>query len=143
MAKKMLGVDYGEARTGLAYSDALGLYAVGMGNVKGYNLEKAAEEIVRAAREIGAEIIVIGKPFNMNGTSGEKVEKVTELGRIIGTLCDIPVDFYDERLTTVSAHQILQTSGVRAKNRKGVVDSLAAELILQGYMDKQRNLNKI
>ena len=106
-----------------------------MGNVKGYNLEKAAEEIVRAAREIGAEIIVIGKPFNMNGTSGEKVEKVTELGRIIGTLCDIPVDFYDERLTTVSAHQILQTSGVRAKNRKGVVDSLAAELILQGYMD--------
>lgn len=143
MAKKMLGVDYGEARTGLAYSDALGLYAVGMGNVKGYNLEKAAEEIVRAAREIRAEIIVIGKPFNMNGTSGEKVEKVTELGRIIGTLCDIPVDFYDERLTTVSAHQILQTSGVRAKNRKGVVDSLAAELILQGYMDRQRNLNKI
>ena len=143
MAKKMLGVDYGEARTGLAYSDALGLYAVGMGNVKGYNLEKAAEEIVRAAREIKAEIIVIGKPFNMNGTSGEKVEKVTELGRIIGTLCDIPVDFYDERLTTVSAHQILQTSGVRAKNRKGVVDSLAAELILQGYMDRQRNLNKI
>lgn len=143
MAKKMLGVDYGEARTGLAYSDALGLYAVGMGNVKGYSLEKAAEEIVRVAREIGAAIIVIGKPFNMNGTAGEKVEKVTELGRIIGTLCDIPVDFYDERLTTVSAHQILQTSGVRAKNRKGVVDSLAAELILQGYMDRQRNLNKI
>ena len=139
---KMLGVDYGEARTGLAYSDALGLYAVGMGNVKGYNLEKAAEEIVRKAREIGAELIVIGKPLNMNGTSGEKVAKVTELGRIIGTLCDIPVDYFDERLTTVSAHQILQTSGVRAKNRKGVVDSLAAELILQGYMDRQRNLNK-
>jgi putative Holliday junction resolvase len=143
MAKKMLGVDYGEARTGLAYSDALGLYAVGMGNVKGYNLEKAAEEIVRAAEKIGAELIVIGKPFHMNGTAGEKVEKVTELGRLIGTLCEIPVDYYDERLTTVSAHQILQTSGVRAKNRKGVVDSLAAELILQGYMDRQRNLNKI
>ena len=72
---KMLGVDYGEARTGLAYSDALGLYAVGMGNVKGYNLEKAAEEIVRKAREIGAELIGIGKPLNMNGTSGDKVAK--------------------------------------------------------------------
>lgn len=136
---KMLGVDYGEARTGLAYSDALGLYAVGMGNVKGYHLEKTAEAIVEKAREIGAGRIVIGKPLNMNGTAGEKVEKVTELGRIIGTLCDIPVDYFDERLTTVSAHQILQTSGVRAKNRKGVVDSLAAELILQGYMDKCRN----
>ncbi|MBO5046956.1 MAG: Holliday junction resolvase RuvX [Clostridia bacterium] len=142
VAKKILGVDYGEARTGLAYSDALGLYAVGMGNVKGYNLEKAAEEIVKKAKEIGAELIVIGKPFNMNFTAGEKVEKVTELARIIGTLCDIPIDFYDERLTTVSAHQILQTSGVRAKNRKGVVDSLAAELILQGYMDRQKNITK-
>lgn len=76
VAKKILGVDYGEARTGLAYSDALGLYAVGMGNVKGYNLEKAAEEIVKKAKEIGAELIVIGKPFNMNFTAGEKVEKI-------------------------------------------------------------------
>lgn len=142
MAKKILGVDYGEARTGLAYSDALGLYAVGMGNVKGYNLEKAAQVIVEKAKEIGAELIVIGKPVNMNGTMGEKVEKVTELSRIIATLCEIPVDFFDERLTTVSAHQILQQSGVRAKNRKGVVDSLAAELILQGYMDRQRNISK-
>ncbi len=141
MPKKMLGVDYGEARTGLAYSDALGLYAVGMGNVKGYSLEKAAEAIVKAAKEVGAEVIVIGKPYNMNGTSGEKVEKVTELGRIISTLCEIPVDFYDERLTTVSAHKILQDSGVKSKNRRGVVDSLAAELILQGYMDRQRNLH--
>lgn len=140
MAKKLLGVDYGEARTGLAYSDALGLYAVGMGNVKGYVLEKTAQAIVDAANKIGAELIVIGKPYHMNGSAGEKVEKVTELARLIGTLCDIPVDFYDERLTTVSAHRILQDSGVRAKNRKGVVDSLAAELILQGYMDRQKNI---
>ncbi|MBQ9747683.1 MAG: Holliday junction resolvase RuvX [Clostridia bacterium] len=141
MAKKMLGVDYGEARTGLAYSDALGLYAVGMGNVKGYNLEKAAEAIVAAARKVGAELIVIGKPFHMNGSAGEKVEKVEALAAIISSLCDIPIDFYDERLTTVSAHRILQDSGVRAKNRKGIIDSLAAELILQGYMDKQKNIH--
>ncbi len=137
----MLGVDYGEARTGLAYSDALGLYAVGMKNVKGYNLEKAAEEIVKAAREIGAEVIVIGKPYNMNFTAGEKVEKVMELGRIISTLCDIPIDYYDERLTTVSAHQLLQDSGISSKKRRGVIDTVAAELILQGYMDKQKNTN--
>ena len=128
---KLLGVDYGEARTGLARSDALGLYAVGIGNIKSYHMEKTAAEIVRVAEKEGTERIVIGKPVNMNGTCGEKVEKVTELS-------DIPIDFYDERLTTMSAHKILAESGVRAKNRREVVDSLAAELILQGYMDRNR-----
>lgn len=136
---KLLGVDYGEARTGLARSDALGLYAVGMGNIKSYHIEKTAAEIVRVAKENGIERIVIGKPVNMNGTYGEKVEKVTELARLIGELTEIPVDFYDERMTTVSAHKILSESGVRAKKRREIVDSLAAELILQGYMDKIRN----
>ena len=131
---KLLGVDYGEARTGLARSDALGLYAVGMGNIKSYHIEKTAAEIVRVAKENGIERIVIGKPVNMNGTYGEKVEKVTELARLIGELTEIPVDFYDERMTTVSAHKILSESGVRAKNRREIVDSLAAELILQGYI---------
>ena len=136
---KILGVDYGEARTGLAYSDALGLYAVGMGNIKSYNIEKAATDIAAKAKEIGAELIVIGKPVNMNGTYGEKVEKVTYLGELIKAQTDIPIDFFDERMTTMRAHQILQESGVRAKNRKQIIDSLAAELILQGYMDMKRN----
>ena len=136
---KMLGVDYGEARTGLAYSDALGLYAVGMGNIKSYNMEKAAEDIAKKAIEIGAGLIVIGKPVNMNGTFGEKVEKVTKLAEMIHLHTDIPIDFFDERMTTISAHKILQESGVRAKNRKQIIDSLAAEIILQGYMDKCRN----
>ncbi len=142
MAKKLLGVDYGEARTGLAYSDALGLYAVGYGNVKGYNLEKCADEIVAAALKLGAETIVIGKPYNMNFTEGEKVEKVMELARLVGLRCDIPIDFYDERLTTVSAHQLLQNSGISGKKRRGVIDTVAAELILQGYMDRQKNISK-
>ncbi len=139
MPKKMLGVDYGQARTGLAYSDALGLYAVGMKNIKGYNLENAADEIVSAAKEIGAEIIVIGKPIRLDGTSGDKVEKVMALARLIAERCEIPIDFYDERLTTVSAHQILQDSGISCKKRRQVIDTVAAELILQGYMDKQKN----
>ena len=63
-----------------------------------------------------------------------------ELARLIGELSDIPVDFYDERMTTMYAHKILSESGIRAKNRREVVDSLAAELILQGYMDKNRNM---
>lgn len=136
---KLLGVDYGEARTGLARSDALGLYAVGLGNIKSYQMEKAADEIARVACEMGAERIVIGKPLHMNGTCGEKVEKVERLASLIRERIDIPIDFYDERLTTMSAHKILSQSGVRAKNRKDIIDSLAAELILQGYMDQKRN----
>jgi putative Holliday junction resolvase len=136
---KLLGVDYGEARTGLAYSDALGLYAVGMGNVKSYDMEKTALEISLKAKEIGAQTIVIGKPVNMNGTFGEKVAKVEKLAELIHQHTDIPIAFFDERMTTVRAHQILQESGVRAKKRKPIIDSLAAELILQGYMDMQRN----
>ena len=110
-----------------------------MGNIKSYNIEKAAADIAAKAKEIGAELIVIGKPVNMNGTYGEKVEKVTHLGELIRTHTDTPIDFFDERMTTVRAHQILQESGVRAKNRKQIIDSLAAELILQGYMDMKRN----
>ena len=112
---KLLGVDYGEARTGLAYSDALGLYAVGMGNIKSYDMEKTALDIAMKAKEIGAQTIVIGKPVNMNGTFGEKVEKVQKLAEMIHKHTDLPIEFFDERMTTVRAHQILQESGVRAK----------------------------
>lgn len=127
------------ARTGLARSDDLGMYAVGMGNVKSYNMEKAAEDVAAKAKEISAELIVIGMPVNMNGSLGEKAELVMKFGELISNHTDIPIDYFDERLTTVMAHQILGNSRVRAKNRKGIIDSLAAEIILQGYMDMQKN----
>ena len=141
-AKKLLGVDYGEARTGLAYSDDLGLCAIAMGNVKSYNREKAAKEIALKAAEIGAELIVIGKPLNMDGTAGEKVEAVKEFAAMISANTDIPIEFHDERLSTVSAHRFLsEEMGVKAKKHKNIVDSLAAEIILQSYMDKNRKIN--
>ena len=138
-AKKILGVDYGAARTGLAYSDDLGLYAIGIGNVKSYNMEKAAEDVAKKAAEIGAELIVIGKPVNMNGSLGEKAELVEKFGDLIANHISVPIEYFDERLTTVMAHQILGDSGIKAKNRKNIVDSLSAEIILQGYMDMQKN----
>lgn len=137
--KKMLGVDFGMARTGLARSDDLGMYAIGIGNVKSYNIEKAAEAVAKKAEEIGAELIVIGKPVNMNGSLGEKADLVMEFGNFVSKYTNIPIDYFDERLTTVMAHKILGDSGVRAKNRKGIIDSLSAEIILQGYMDMQKN----
>ena len=137
--EKLLGVDFGAARTGLARSDDLGIYAVGMGNIKSYNVEKAAEEIAKKAGEISADRIIVGKPLNMNGSEGEKARLCEEFGALISKYTSIPIEFYDERLTTVMAHQILGNSGVKAKDRKNIVDSLAAEIILQGYMDMQKN----
>ena len=136
---KVAGIDFGESRTGLALSDAARFLASGLGNIPGGGLEKTAERILEAAREHNAVALVLGLPVNMNGTSGEKVEKVTLLGELIRTHTDTPIDFFDERMTTVRAHQILQESGVRSKNRRKIIDSLAAELILQGYMDMKRN----
>ncbi len=141
-AKKLLGVDYGEARTGLAYSDDLGIFAIGMGNVKSYNKAKAAAEIAAKAVEISAETIVIGKPVNMDGTFGEKVRAVEEFADMLKEHIDIPIEFYDERLSTVSAHRLLIDSGVKTKDHKNIVDSLAATLILQGYMDFMKNKNQ-
>ena len=141
-AKKLLGVDFGEARTGLAYSDDLGLFAIAMGNDNSYNREKAAKEIAQKAIEIGAELIVVGKPLNMDGTAGEKVAAVEEFAAMISEHTDIPIEFYDERLSTVSAHRFLSEGmGVKAKKHKNIVDSLAAEIILQGYMDTKRKTN--
>ena len=134
-AKKILGVDYGEARTGLAHSDDLGIFAVGMGNIKSYNKEKAAEEVAKNAEDIGAELIVLGKPVNMDG----KVRAVEYFAELIKAHTEIPIDFFDERLSTVSAHRFLTDSGIKAKNHRKIVDSLAAEIILQGYMDMQKN----
>lgn len=139
--EKLLGVDFGAARTGLAHSDDLGLYAVGMGNIKSYNVERAAEEVAKKAEEIHADRIIIGKPINMDGSEGEKARLSEEFGALVSNHTAIPIEFFDERLTTVMAHQILGNSGIKAKDRKNVVDSLSAELILQGYMDTQKNKN--
>ena len=141
MVKRILGVDYGDARTGLAYSDAMGLTAVGWCNVKSYNTEKAAEEIAVKAKEIGAELIVIGKPLNMNGTAGPRAEAALAFGETLKKYTDIPITFFDERRTTVQAHEILTQTGVFGKKRKDTVDTLAAEIILQSYMDKQKNIS--
>lgn len=139
--KRFLGVDLGAARTGLARSDDLGMYSVGLGNIKSYDLDKAALKVAEKAEEINADIIIIGKPVNMNGTLGEKAQLCEQFGQKVSQYTKIQIDFFDERLTTVEAHRILGESGIRAKNRKNIVDSLSAEIILQGYMDMLKNKN--
>lgn len=139
MVQKILGVDLGAARTGLAVSDELGMFAHGIGNIKSYNMEKASAEIAAKAKELSVALIVVGKPVNMDGSLGEKAQSAIAFANMIEKLCDIPVTLYDERCTTVMAHMYLRESGVKTKNHRSSVDSLAAQIILQDYMDMMKN----
>lgn len=133
---RVLGVDYGEARTGLAISDATRFLASGIGNVQGGGLEKTAERVLEAAREQGAVAVVLGLPVNMNGTEGPKAARIRELAALIER--ELPVYLMDERMTTMSAARYLNETNTRGKKRKGVIDTLSAQIILQNALDRLR-----
>ena len=135
-AKIILGVDLGDARTGLAVYGKSGSIAVGAGTVKGASFRETAAAVAEAARREGAELIVVGNPVNMNGSEGPRSEKCRAFAELVGELSGIAVELFDERLTTVVAHQYLTDSGVHGKKRKNTVDELSATLILQDYADR-------
>ncbi len=136
----LLGVDFGDARTGLALSDTLGTLACGAGCIRSTNLRITAEQTAAFAKEHSVSRIIVGKPLNMNGTEGPRCERVKVFAGMLAEFCGIPVELYDERLTTVTAHRYLSESGVSGKKRKQSVDELSATLILQDYLDRQKNL---
>ncbi len=133
-----LGVDFGDARTGLALSDPMGFLASGAGCIKSNNLRVTAEETAAFAKEKGVARIIVGYPLNMNGTAGPRAERVKVFADMVGELSGIPVELLDERLTTVSAHRFLSDSGVSGKKRKSSVDELSATIILQNYLDGRK-----
>ena len=135
----LLGVDFGDARTGLALSDPSGFLATGAGLIRQTNLRKTAEETAAFALAHHVARIIVGNPLNMNGTAGPRAERVAAFVRILGEASGLPVELFDERLTTVSAHRYLTDGGVFGKKRKNSVDELAATLILQDYLDRQKN----
>ena len=138
MKKKILGVDYGDARTGLALN--AGTFAFGAGCVRCEGMRRTAEAVAAAAAEKKAELIVVGNPVNMNGTEGPRSEKCRAFAHMLVELSGIPVELYDERLTTVSAHNIMSELNVRGKKRKDNVDELSATIILQDYIDRNKDL---
>lgn len=139
---KILAVDYGDTRTGLAISDRTEFLASPVGTITERNAERLAHKVAEAVKEQGAELIVVGLPINMNGTRGPRAEKCEEFAKMLGELVDCPVEMWDERSTTVTAHNILNTTNVRGKARKAVVDTVAATIILEGFMAHRRNKKK-
>ena len=138
---RLLGVDFGEARTGLALSDAARLLASGIGNIAGGALEKSADAIIAAAREHRAVGIVLGLPVNMNGSEGPRAERVRRLAALIEERApDLPLALIDERMSTMAASRFLNETNTRGKKRKGVIDTLSAEIILQNALDRLKLL---
>lgn len=132
---KILGVDYGDVRTGLAVSDALGFLASGIGTVRPGGMRNTAVLVAEEAKKQGAVRIVIGLPRNMDGSEGFRAEAVRAFAALLTEYTDIPYEFYDERLSTVEAHRFLSLTDTRGKRRKEVVDTLSAQIILQNYLD--------
>lgn len=138
---KIMAVDYGDARTGLAICDKGELLASPIGVVHEKNFNKVIEKIIETANENKVEEIVIGNPKNMDGTEGSRSELCKKLADKITELCDIPIKLWDERQTTVQATTYLNQTNVRGKKRKNVIDAVAATIILENYLEFRKNQN--
>lgn len=132
---KIIGVDFGDVRTGVAVSDALGLTAQGVGTVYGRDPEKVADKVATHIKEQNAELVVVGLPKNMDGSVGFRGEATLEFVEILKTKINSEVVMWDERLSTVSAIKTLNETNTRGAKRKAVVDTVAACIILQNYLD--------
>jgi putative Holliday junction resolvase len=138
---RILGVDFGDVRTGLAISDAARFLASGMGTISPGGMDKTARAVADAAAEQHAVAIVVGLPVNMNGSYGERAEHVRIfVGLLEEKIPDIPVCFVDERMTTMAASRFLNETNTRGQKRKQVIDTLSAQIILQNALDRLKNM---
>lgn len=131
---RVMGIDYGDARTGVAISDLLCTLVGSATVVPSRNREKAIADIVRLAKENQVGEIVVGLPKNMDGTEGPRAELCREFARALEEAAGLKVTMWDERRTTVEAHNILSQHNYHGKKRKETVDAVAASLILEGYL---------
>lgn len=131
---KIMGVDYGDARTGVAVSDLLGTIVGSTTVLPSRNREKLLADLVRIVQENGVTEIAVGLPRNMDGTEGPRAALCREFAGALEAATGVPVRMWDERRTTVEAHNILSEHNYHGKRRKNTVDAVAASLILEGYL---------
>ena len=131
---RIMAVDLGDARTGLAVSDLLGMLCGDAWTVKEWNMERMADLICEEAEKRGVERIVLGLPKNMDGTEGPRAEMSRAFRELLSVRTSLPIVLWDERRSSVEAHQILHMNGKREKNHRATVDAVAASLILEGYL---------
>ncbi len=135
----LLGVDFGDKRTGLALSDRTRFIASAKKTISVTGLNDCAEKICAYIGNEEISGIVLGLPVNMDGSHGPRADKCKYLGEVLEKKTGLPVDFTDERMTTMEASRYLGESGTFGKKRKKVIDALSAQIILQNYLDKLKN----
>ena len=131
---KIMAVDYGDARTGLAVCDRTEFLASPVGTIEEKSFAKVAEKIVYATREFDVGMVVIGLPKNMDGTEGPRAALYREFAEMLRERTGMDVVLWDERRTTIEAHNILSAGGKKMKSHRKNVDAVAASLILEGYL---------
>ena len=140
---RVLGVDFGDVRTGLAISDETRFLASGIGYIKPGGIVKTADKVAEIAMENHAVAVVVGHPMNMNGTRGPRAERAEEFAELLRErLPDIEVLLFDERMTTMAASRYLVETGTRGKNKKNVIDTLSAQILLQNFIDMEKNAKR-
>ncbi|MBO7218739.1 MAG: Holliday junction resolvase RuvX [Clostridia bacterium] len=132
---RVMALDYGEVRIGIALSDVTRFLASGYENYNRVSLEKDCQHIADIVNANNVKVIVIGLPLNMDGSKGARVDKTYEFAEELKKYTSATIDFMDERLTSVSAEKILISADVSRKKRKDVLDKLSATIILQDYLD--------
>jgi putative Holliday junction resolvase len=137
-AMRILGLDMGSRRIGVAVSDPMGWTAQGLPTLEPRGEQQLIAEIQRLVAQLEVERVVVGLPRNMDGTIGSQARKVLAFVEKLRAALGLPVDTWDERLTTVAAHKSMSLGGLSRARRKGAVDRVAAQLILQGYLDSLR-----
>ena len=135
---RIMGIDYGDARTGVALSDLLCTIVGSTTVVPSRNREKALADIVRLAKENQVGKIVVGLPRNMDGSEGPRAELCREFAAVLAEATGLEIVMWDERRTTVEAHNILSQHNYHGQKRKNTVDAVAASLILEGYLNSQK-----
>lgn len=136
---KIMAVDFGDARTGIAICDELEMLASPVKTIEDKNLKSTAKKTAEMAAELLAKTIVVGNPINMNGSEGPRSQLCKEFAAELEKLVKVPVVMWDERSTTVSAANFLNQTNTRGKKRKAVIDTLAATIILENYMNYRKN----
>ena len=138
MFLKIIGIDYGDARVGIAASDGTGFLASAVGTINVNGMRDACKKVTEKIKELGGTKIVLGLPKNMDGSESFRADKSKAFAEMISESTGLEVVFVDERLSTVEAYTYMNITDFNGKKRRSVVDALSAQIILQSYLDRER-----